>query len=83
MRLRGRFITRQAILRSNESYEIVDEYPKDKYLPSYLVYAEYQGDIFHILFAVDLEGANVRIVTVYRPNPEEWEEGFRIRRNIL
>ena len=82
MRLRGRFINRQAILQSNESYEIIDEYPKDKYLPSYLVYSEYQGDIFHILFAVDLEGVNVRIVTVYRPNPGEWEEGFRTRRDI-
>jgi hypothetical protein len=81
MRLRGRFITRQAILQANERYEIIDEYPKDKYLPSYLVYAEYQGDIFHILFAVDLEGVNVRIVTAYRPNPEEWEEGFRTRRD--
>jgi hypothetical protein len=82
MRLRGRFIHRQAILRSNESYEILEEYPKDKYLPSYLVYSEYQGDIFHILFAVDLEGVNVRVVTAYRPNPEEWEEGFRTRRGI-
>ena len=82
MRLRGRFITREAILQANESYEIIDEYPKDKYLPSYLVYAEYQGDIFHILFAVDLEGVNVRIVTAYRPNSEEWEEGFRTRRDI-
>jgi hypothetical protein len=82
MRLRGRFITRQAILQSNESYEILEEYPRDKYLPSYLVYSEYQGDTFHILFAVDLEGVNVRIVTVYRPNPGEWEEGFRTRRDI-
>lgn len=82
MRLRGRFIIRQAILQSHEHYEIIEEYPKDKYLPSYLVYSEYQGDIFHILFALDLEGVNVRIVTAYRPNPEEWEEGFRKRRNI-
>ena len=82
MRLRGRYINRQAILQSNGSYEILEEYPKDKYLPSYLVYSEYQGDIFHILFAVDLEGVNVRIVTVYRPNPGEWEEGFRTRRDI-
>jgi hypothetical protein len=82
MRLRGRFIYRQAILQSNESYEIIEEYPNDKYLPSYLVYSEYQGDIFHILFAVDLEGVNVRIVTAYRPDPEDWEEGFRTRRGI-
>ena len=82
MRLRGRFIHRRGILQSPERYEIIEEYPKDKYLPSYLVYSEYQGDIFHVLFAVDLEGVNVRIVTVYRPTLEEWEEGFRTRRSI-
>jgi hypothetical protein len=82
MRLRGRFINRQGILQSPAIYEIIEEYPRDKYLPSYLVYTEYQGDIFHILFAVDLEEENVRIVTAYRPNPEEWEDGFKTRREI-
>ena len=82
MRLKGRFIMRQAILLSHERYEIIEENPKDKYLPSYLVYSEYGGDIFHILFAVDLEGENVRVVTAYRPDPEEWEEGFKVRREI-
>ena len=83
MRLKGRFIIRQAILESHERYEIIEENPKDKYLPSYLVYSEYQGDIFHILFAVDLEGVNVRIITAYRPGLEEWEEGFKERRGSL
>jgi YgiT-type zinc finger domain-containing protein len=83
MRLRGRFITRQAILQSNESYEILEEYPRDKYLPSYLVYSEYQSDIFHVLFALDLEGVNVRIVTAYRPNPEEWERGVQEKEEHL
>lgn len=82
MRLRGRFINRRAILQSYEGYEIIEEYAKDKYLPSYLIYSEYQGEIFHILFAVDLKGVNVRVVTAYRPNPEEWEEGFRTRRYL-
>jgi hypothetical protein len=82
MRLKGRFIDRQAILQSHKNYEIIEEYPKDKYLPSYLVYSEYQGDIFHILFAVDFEEINVRIVTAYRPKPEEWENGFKKRRDI-
>jgi hypothetical protein len=82
MRFRARFINRQAILQSRKSYEIIEEYPKDKYLPSYLVYSEYEADIFHILFAVDLDEENVRIVTAYRPNPEDWEDGFRTRRDI-
>ncbi len=83
MRLKGRFIKKKAILLSYKNYEIIEENPKDKYLPSYLVYSEFQGDIFHVLFAVDLEGANVRIVTAYRPSLAEWEEGFRKRRVSL
>ena len=36
-------------------YEIIEEYPKDKYLPSYLIYSKYQDKIFHVLFALDIE----------------------------
>jgi len=39
MRMEGRFIPRQIILDSVEYYEIIEEYPMDKYLPSYLVFA--------------------------------------------
>jgi hypothetical protein len=80
MRMRGRFISRRPIVDSHPDYEVIEEYPEDKYLPSYLVYSEYRGDVFHILFAADVEGDNVRIVTAYRPSPEEWEEDFKARR---
>ena len=80
MRLRNRFIPRSAILDSVESYELIESYPDDKYLPSYLVLAEHEGTTFHIRFAADVPDGNVRIVTAYRPNPEEWTEDFRKRR---
>lgn len=80
MRLRNRFIPREVILDSAESYEVIEGYPDDKYLPSYLVRAEHAGTTFHILFATDVPGGNVRLVTAYRPNPEEWAEDFRKRR---
>jgi len=80
MRLTGRFIPRRSIVDSHADYEIIEEYPEDKYLPSYLVHSEYGGDVFHILFAVDMEGDNVRIITAYRPSPEEWEEDLKTRR---
>jgi hypothetical protein len=35
---------------------------------------------FHALFAVDVEGDNVRIVTAYHPDPNEWETDMRTRR---
>lgn len=81
MRLKGRFIPRNALLSSLESYEIIKEYPRDKYLPSYLLYAKQGKDIFHIHFAVDRENENVRVVTAYRPTLDKWEKDFKTRRS--
>jgi len=36
--------------------------------------------VFHVLFAVDLEGNNVRIVTAYYPDPIRWEADMKTRR---
>ena len=80
MRMKGRFIPRQIVLDSVQHYEIIEEYPGDKYLPSYLVFSRYRDKIFHVLFAVDVEEDNVRVVTTYYPNLDEWEEGFKTRR---
>ena len=80
MRLKHRFIRRRAILESHASYEILEEYQEDKYLPSYLVRSAYRNDIIHIVFAADLEEDDVRIITAYFPNPAEWERDFRTRR---
>ena len=51
-----------------------------KYLPSYLVLARLAGDAIHVLFATDVEGDNVRVVTSYRPSPAEWEDNLKTRR---
>ena len=80
MRLKGRFIPREAILEAIESYEIIEAYPEDKYLPSYLVLGRSPGEAFHALFAADLEGENVRVVTAYRPSESEWEDDWKTRR---
>ena len=83
MRLERRNIPRVAILESMESFEVIESYPDDKYLPSYLVYSEFQGLAFHVLFAADIPGHNVRVVTAYRPNPEEWSPDLKKRRRGL
>mgnify|MGYP005646966379 CR=1 FL=1 len=80
MRLKQRRISRKDIISSTAVYEVINEYPDDKYFPSYLIYSRYEDVIFHILFAVDVEGDNVRIVTAYYPDPEEWESDLKTRR---
>ncbi|MBI2863762.1 MAG: DUF4258 domain-containing protein [Chloroflexi bacterium] len=80
MRLSRRFIPREAIHGAQDTYELVEEYPDDKYLPSYLVIGRYRQETFHVLFAVDVAGDNVRVVTAYRPDPREWEPDQKTRR---
>ncbi|MBI3694030.1 MAG: DUF4258 domain-containing protein [Acidobacteria bacterium] len=82
MRLRGRFIPREAIFDAVESYEIIEAYPEDKYLPSYLVLGRSAGEVFHVLFGADVEGNNVRVVTAYRPSESEWEDDLKRRRAL-
>ncbi len=80
MRLAGRFIPRELILAAVASYELVEAYPDDKHLPSYLILARHDGDAFHVLFAADVQGDNVRVVTAYRPDPGEWQPDLKARR---
>lgn len=80
MRLSGRYISRDELLGATESYEIIESYPEDKYLPSYLVWATSESGSCHVLFAVDVAGDNVRIVTAYRPKSDEWEADLKSRK---
>ena len=80
MRLKGRSIPRKVILSSVDTYEIIEEYLKDKYLPSYLIYAEYENQIIHVQIATDFENDNITIVTTYKPTLDKWEKDFKTRR---
>lgn len=80
MRLTGRSINRATILDAVDTYEIIEEYPEDKYFPSYLIRAEHERDIIHVLIATDAENDNIRIVTAYKPTLDKWEEDLRTRR---
>lgn len=80
MRLAGRFISRASILGAVENLELVEAYPDDKYLPSYLLVGRAGLEPLHVLVAADVEGDNVRIVTAYRPDAGEWHDDLKTRR---
>jgi hypothetical protein len=46
----------------------------------YLVLARPTGAAFRVLFAADVEADNLRVVTAYRPSPNEWEPDLKTRR---
>lgn len=83
MRLESRLITRDMIISSLLSLEIIEEYPEDKYLPSYLLFAQHTNVMFHILIAIDVSNDNIRIITAYIPNRNKWKNDFKTRRKGL
>lgn len=80
MRMQGRNICRESVLNAVDGYQIIESYPDDKYLPSYLILAEHETEIFHVLFAIDEESENLRIITAYRPDLAEWMPDLKTRR---
>lgn len=81
MRMKGRSISRRTVFESIDTYEVIEAYPEDRYLPSYLVWARHGSDVIHVLFAADVAGGNVRVVTAYRPMPMEWDQELKRRRS--
>lgn len=51
--------------------------------PQYAPEEGRRNEVFHLLFAVDVQEDNVRVVTAYRPSSEECEADFKTRRQPL
>jgi hypothetical protein len=80
MRLQERRLNGEVLRKAVDTLEIIETYPHDKYLPSFLLRGEVPEFVFHVLVATDLEGDNVRVVTIYLPDSELWDENGRVRR---
>lgn len=80
MRLQQRGLTAENVRSAIATLEIIETYAEDKYLPSFLVRGESEGVVFHAQIATDVEGENIRIVTMYVPRPGKWDNGLRVRR---
>jgi YgiT-type zinc finger domain-containing protein len=76
MRLKQRSLGSEILIKGADSLEIIESYPDDKYLPSFLLRGTHGSRAFHVQVAVDVEGENVRVVTMYIPDLSEM--GLRI-----
>jgi hypothetical protein len=80
MRLQQRNLTSELLFDAVDTLEIVEAYPRDKYLPSFLLRGEQNGVLFNAQIATDTSGDNIRVVTMYVPDAQEWEDDGRLRR---
>ena len=48
MRLRARSISRKQIVGAVSAFEVIESYPEDKYLPSYLVFCRSERNLTYL-----------------------------------
>jgi len=79
MRLKGRYIPRRIILESVESFEIIEAYPEDKYLPATWSFRDMEI-LPSMCFLRWMCRGECEDYYCLSPNPEEWEEDLKTRR---
>lgn len=79
-RMFQRRITEEEVTTVVDSGEVIETYPEDKPFPSRLMLGWSGARPLHVVAADDVEGEETIIITVYQPDPDEWEPEFRRRR---
>lgn len=64
-----------------EDGEIIRRYPDDTLYPSRLVLGWRESDPVHVVAADDVGSETSFVITVYKPDSELWEPGFRRKRS--
>lgn len=60
--------------------ETIETYPEDKPFPSRLMLGWSGSRPVHVVVADNVAAQEAVIITVYQPDPEEWETGFKRRK---
>ncbi len=79
-RMFQRRFSEQDIRRALESGEVIEEYPDDKPYPSRLVLGWLGSRPTHLVVADNDEAQETIVITVYEPDPEQWETDFKRRK---
>ena len=80
LRMSAGAIARAEIDRILESGEVIERYPNDDPYPSVLMLGRSEGQPIHVVAAHNTAEDETIIITAYRPDPERWDPGFRVRR---
>ena len=74
-----RNITVQELREAIAEGEVIEDYPKDKYGPSCLIFGRTKSDrAIHIQCSYPSREI-IKIITLYQPDPEQWID-YKVRR---
>jgi Domain of unknown function (DUF4258) len=76
----SRGISAEDVRRVLDSGERIEEYPDDTPYPSELLLGSIGSRPLHVVAARNRAAGETIIVTVYEPDRDRWESGFRRRK---
>ena len=60
--------------------EVIEDYPDDTPYPSRLILGWCGTRPLHAVVADNMKDRETIVITVYEPDPKQWEQGFRRRK---
>ena len=60
--------------------ETIQDYPEDQPYPSRLVLGWRGSQAIHLVVADNIDEQEIVVITVYQPDPAQWEADFRRKR---
>ena len=79
-RMFERGISTDDVRRVIQAGKVIEDYPDDKPFPSCLMLGYARNKPLHAVVATDRNANRAIIVTVYEPDPGQWEPGFERRK---
>jgi len=80
-RMFQRRISEDDVRRVLTTGEIIENYPDDIPYPSELILGWCGSRPIHVVIANNADARESIVVTVYEPDPDQWEPGFRRRKS--
>ena len=78
-RMFERKISEKEVRYALETGEVIEDYPEDIPYPSRLILSCYRGRLIHVVAANNSLDDEIIIITVYEPDPTEWDGECRKR----
>ena len=60
--------------------EVIEDYPTDTPYPSQLILAWVSRRPLHVVVAKNDEADSIIVITVYEPDPSQWDDEFKRRK---
>ena len=79
-RMFERGISEKQVVSAVKSGETIEDYSSEMDLPSRLILGFQGKRPFHLVASENPEAKEITIITVYRPDPDKWNKGFKSRR---